>query len=131
MATDTAESVHTNAARRQLSALTSAIGDISSRFLEPADLDAAIDYALERLGTSCEADHAQLFQFSGRADAPVKTHTWSAPGVERQISGPDSVHVETVPWWVDRLQAARKRVAAHEASEVMDLKVLPAPSEKA
>jgi len=77
---------------------------ISSRFINVTDFDAAVDQTLNDIGEMCGANRSYLFLLNKDKKTLDNTHEWCSDGVQPQISNFQDVPIETLPWWMDKLE---------------------------
>lgn len=102
------------------------VSAISSRFVAPTDLDAAIDDSLADVGTLAGAGRAYLFLLREDGVAMDNSHEWCAEGVQPQKQNLQGLSTAAVPWWMQKLRA-------REAIQVADVSRMPtgaAPEQK-
>ena len=104
LAYDVSQRVRTEQALRRHLTLEETISDISTRFVVPTDLDAAIDYAIERMGIFSDASRAYIFQFQLDQQIMDNTHEWCAAGVNPEITVLQGLPMERFHWSLDRLR---------------------------
>jgi hypothetical protein len=80
------------------------IASVSSLFVAPNDIDAAISVALDEIGRLCGASRSYVFLF--RENEPIidNTHEWCNEGVEPQKKKLQNLPTDIYPWWMARLQ---------------------------
>ena len=107
-------------------AVENAITEISSRLIGETEIDATIDFALERIGSLSGASRAYLFLFREDEGKLDNTHEWCAEGVSRQLENLQGLSMESFPWWMSQLREGHTLT-------VHDVSALPkaAASEKA
>ena len=66
--------------------------------------DAAIDATLEKAGRLLGMDRAYVFLFSPDGLRMTNTHEWCAPGVEPQSDAIQSMPLDAMPWWSERIR---------------------------
>jgi PAS domain S-box-containing protein len=98
------------------------IAAISSRFVDPDDIDQAINYSLADLGRLTQSSRAYMFLFDESAGTMSNTHEWAAPGVAPQIGALQGLPFDTFSWWIARLRR-------NETIHVPDVSKLPAEAE--
>jgi len=88
-------------ALRRMSDLQELLATLASSFINlPLDREgAAIDRALERMGTFISADRAYVFDYGFQADTCSNTHEWCASGVSPQIDNLQNLPLGEVPDW--------------------------------
>lgn len=96
----------------------SVIAQISSQFVNPPDLDEAINEALAEVGSISGASRAYMFFLRKNGTLLDNTHEWCAKGVSPEIEKLKDITVEAVPWWIKQL---RKEKVIH----VSDVSLLP------
>jgi PAS domain S-box-containing protein len=82
----------------------SVIYRISSRFVNPANFDEAINKSLADMGQISGASRVYIFLAQENGKMMDNTHEWCATGVNPQIDNLKNVPVEVVPWWIKQLR---------------------------
>jgi len=87
-------------------ALEELVGRISGHFinLDPAEIDAGIQYALQAVGEFCGVDRSYVFQFSGDGTTLDNTHEWCAEGIEPFVDSLQGMPRAAFPWFLERLE---------------------------
>ncbi|NET39112.1 MAG: PAS domain S-box protein, partial [Cyanothece sp. SIO1E1] len=82
------------------------ISEISSRFinLSANEVDAAINQALQKLGTFTQADTCYIFKLASDRQTFSMTYEWVATGVNPQLSKAQTIPIQAFPWSMDQLQ---------------------------
>lgn len=106
-ATVTPEAIQALQFRRDLERL---ITELSTHFihLEAAQMDDAIQNALEALGQFTQVDRSYIFRYSADGTVSNNTHEWCAPGITGQIDELQDVPNDLLPWWSEKM--ARREV---------------------
>jgi PAS domain S-box-containing protein len=88
--------------RIKLESLTS---QISSSFinLSSEETDNGINQALKVVGEFLNIDRSYVFLFSDDMTTMSNTHEWCADGIEPQRANLQDIPVETLPWWMEKL----------------------------
>ncbi|HUT62722.1 MAG TPA: PAS domain S-box protein [Anaerolineae bacterium] len=81
------------------------IAAISTHFIRiiPEKIDSGISYALQKIGEFSCTDRGYVFLFKNDNTLVDNTHEWCAAGIEPQIDNLKNLPVETVPWWMNKL----------------------------
>ncbi len=90
----------------------------SRRFVDPENLDAAIQAALAELGDRLAADRTYVFELDADSANMSNTFEWCAAGVVPYIDELKGLPQTMFPWWMGELQAGRPIV-------VSDVSTLP------
>jgi len=88
-------------------ALERVIARVSSRFVNPPDVDTAINESLADLGTVAGASRVYLFLLRDNGTVMDNTHEWCADGVTPQIGNLQNLPSDLFPWWMEQLRADR------------------------
>jgi diguanylate cyclase (GGDEF)-like protein len=98
--TDARDAQAANVALAQRTACEEAVRDISRLFLatNASILDAAINAALQRIGTCLGAHRCYLFQMDAGGLTMTCTHEWCASGIAPQIDDLQALSVARYPW---------------------------------
>jgi PAS domain S-box-containing protein len=83
-----------------------AIASVSSLFIAPTDIDAAIDAALDEVGRLCGASRSYIFLFRENGTVMDNTHEWCNDGVESQKENLQNLPTNRYSWWMDKLYNA-------------------------
>jgi len=94
------------------------ITEISSGFVGIYNLNDTINKLLERTGMFCGASRSYLFLLKDDNMMLENTHEWCAPGVPPQIEDLKNLPVESIPWWMSKLNN-------NEPVHVPDVAALP------
>jgi GAF domain-containing protein/DNA-binding response OmpR family regulator len=97
-----------------------ALRQISSRFIDPKDLEQAINDTLKETGGVLKADRAYLFRIHGKGAKMSNTHEWVAEKALARIEELQELDTAAFPWWMDNLHN-------NEIIAVSDVSQLPAP----
>ncbi|MFN8634879.1 MAG: GAF domain-containing protein [Chloroflexota bacterium] len=83
------------------------IAAIATRFVSVtgADLDAAIDEAVGRLGAFSDVDRSYVLQFTPDLAFASNTHEWCAEGIEPQIGNLQGVPLADFEWFLAQLRS--------------------------
>ncbi|GEM_PF-2322954 len=98
---DITERVQTEQKLQRQSQLQNLLLKLSAEFINlPLDrIDAAIQNALQEMGTFVAADRAYVFDYDFRANIAINTFEWCAPGITPQIEALQAVPLEGIPEW--------------------------------
>lgn len=90
-------------------ALARLIARMSSDFvgLAPEQTDAAINRALETIGTFAGTDRSYVFLFRDDLRRAGNTHEWCAAGVAPQKERLQDIPAAALSWWMERLQTGK------------------------
>lgn len=79
---------------------------ISTSFINlPAEeMDRGIDSALESVGLFSQADRSYVFLLRNGDQVLCNTHEWAAEGIQPAIEELQEVHVDDIPWIMNRLR---------------------------
>ena len=126
MSTEISEQFEDESGLKRRLAVEKAITEISSRLIGETDVDATIDFALQRIGSLSGASRAYLFLFREEEEKLDNTHEWCAEGVSRQLENLQGLSMASFPWWMSRLREGHTLT-------IHDVSALPkaAASEKA
>ncbi len=102
-----AERVRTEQALQNRLAFEKIITDISTEFinLAPDQIDAGIQRALRTIGEFTGSDRSYVFTFSPDGTTMDNTHEWCRAGVEPLQPLYQVQPVDTLPWFMSRIQA--------------------------
>lgn len=95
---------------------------ISTRFINPIDIDECIQTSLREIGELCNASRSYLFKIHD-SNLMSNTHEWCAKGVSPQITELQKLPIDSFPWWMDMLQKGR-------IINVSDISEIPINGEK-
>lgn len=84
--------------------LDRAIAAMPPRFVDPAQIDPAIDASLEDLGRACGACRSSLSLFNESGTLLGTTHEWCAPGQKPRRGEFQKLIADDLPWWVVRIR---------------------------
>ncbi|MBI2958382.1 MAG: GAF domain-containing protein [Chloroflexi bacterium] len=90
--------------RRRSEEQAKKLAAISARFVDPKELDEAINASLADIGVLSRAGRAYLFLLREGGTIMDNSHEWCAPGVSPQIDNLKNLPVDTFPWWMARLR---------------------------
>jgi signal transduction histidine kinase/DNA-binding response OmpR family regulator/signal transduction protein with GAF and PtsI domain len=93
---------------------------ISSRFVDPKDLDQAIKDTLRETGTVLQANRAHLFRVHDDGAKMSNTHEWVAEGTLARIEELQTLDTAAFPW-------AMNRFYENEIVALSDVSQLPEP----
>ncbi|MFX1279389.1 MAG: ATP-binding protein [Promethearchaeota archaeon] len=80
------------------------ISKISSRFVNPTNLNEAIQTSLEEIGLLSQASRSYLFIFDNDNRTMSNTHEWCLDGVYPQIEKLQNLQMEVFPWSIKKLK---------------------------
>ncbi len=100
-----------------------ALSQASSRFVNPQNLDQAINEMLRDTGTVLNASRAYLFKIHDDGAKMDNTHEWVAEGTTPQIENLQGLDTDIFPWWMNKLYD-NEIIAASDVSQ------LPSPEKK-
>lgn len=101
----------TNQRREQriefLETLETELTELSIDFLRTNeyDIDNLIDRTLEKIGVLVNADRSYVFNIDSAANTLSNTHEWCSEGTEPQIDMLQNIPQDTLPWWIEKLEA--------------------------
>ncbi|MFX1324696.1 MAG: ATP-binding protein, partial [Promethearchaeota archaeon] len=103
------------------------VSAISSRFVNPLNIDDAINSTLKEIGILTKASRSYLFLFNEDKTTMCNTHEWTIEGVSPQLQEPElqNVPMEMFSWSLSRL----KNGEILNIQDIMDLP-LEASAEK-
>ncbi|MBN1813542.1 MAG: GAF domain-containing protein [Anaerolineae bacterium] len=93
---------------------------ISSRFIDPKDLDQAINDTLKETGSVLEVSRAYLFRIHSNGTKMSNTHEWAAEETLAQTEELQELDTTAFPWWMDNLHK-------NEIIALSDISQLPKP----
>jgi GAF domain-containing protein/DNA-binding response OmpR family regulator len=96
---------------------------ISSRFIDPKDLDQAINDTLKETGSVLQASRAYLFKIHSNGTKMSNTHEWAAEETLARIEELQDLDTATFPEWMDTLH--NNKIIIHS-----DIGHLPKPEKK-
>lgn len=96
-----------------------AISSISTWFLNPGDLDRAIQRSLAEIGRLTGAERVYTFQFRPDLKSMSNTHEWCAVGVPSVIESLQDLPSSSFPWWMGLLKLG-------ETIHIEDVNAMPA-----
>jgi PAS domain S-box-containing protein len=79
------------------------ISMVSSRFVDPIDLDDTINESLRDIGTYSRASRAYFFIFNSDYSRMDNLQEWCADGVAPQIHNLKNLPTAIFPWWMKKL----------------------------
>ncbi len=103
--------------------LEQVLTQVSSRFVDPPDLDQAINEMLRDTGTVLDANRAYLFRIDNEGTKMDNTHEWVAAGTTPQIENLQGLETALFPWWMSKLYN-------NEVIAVSDVSQLPTPEKE-
>jgi len=103
--------------------LEQVLTQVSSRFVDPPDLDQAINEMLRDTGTVLDANRAYLFRIDNKAATMDNTHEWVAAGTMPQIENLQGLETALFPWWMSKLYN-------NEVIAISDVSQLPTPEKE-
>jgi len=80
------------------------IAMISSRFVNPDDIDEAINLSLKDIGILSQASRSYIFLFNDDNITMSNTHEWCAENVDSQIDELKDLPIEVFPWSTNKLK---------------------------
>ncbi len=83
--------------------LEGAVAAMPARFMDPAQIDPAIDDSLEDLGRACGASRAYLSLFNDPRTLLGTTHEWCRPEQNPRRGKSRKFLASDLPWWVARI----------------------------
>ncbi len=81
-----------------------AIATISSRFVNPDDIDKAINLSLKDIGILSQASRSYVFLFNDDNITMSNTHEWCAENVKSQIEEIKDVPIDAFPWSINKIK---------------------------
>lgn len=99
------------------------LSEVSSRFVDPQNLDQAINEMLRDTGTVLNANRAYLFEIYDDGAKMDNTHEWVAEGTTPQIENLQGLETAIFPWWMNKLYS-------NEVIAVSDVSQLPSPEKE-
>jgi len=106
MALDATERRHAQEALRHRVEFEKLIASISTRFvnLDPAEVDAGIEDALQAIGKFVGAERCHIVLLSDDRLSCRLTHEWSAPGFDNRKEIYPEFPAAAFPWWFEQLE---------------------------
>ena len=86
--------------------IESLIASISAHFIniDSDNIDIEIYDALKTIGEFVHVDRSYMFMFSDDSKSKLdNTHEWCAEGIEPQIQNLKGITIESLPWWMAKL----------------------------
>ncbi len=80
------------------------ISTISSRFVNPDNIDESIDSSLKDIGILSQASRSYLFRFNEDNITLSNTHEWCSEGVESQKEQLQNLPMDVFPWSINKLK---------------------------
>ncbi len=80
------------------------ISTISSKFVNPVDIDEAINSSLKNIGIISQASRSYLFLFNEDNITMNNTHEWCAEGVNPQLKELQNIPMAPFQWSIDKLK---------------------------
>jgi len=80
------------------------ISTISSRFVNPDNIDEAIDLSLKDIGILSQANRSYLFRFNDDNITISNTHEWCSESVESQKEQLQNLPMDVFPWAINKLK---------------------------
>jgi len=99
------------------------LSQASSRFVDPQNLDQAINEMLRDTGTVMNANRVYLFKIYDDGVKMDNTHEWVAEGTTPQIESLQGLDTDIFPWWMGKLRD-NEIIAASNVSQ------LPSPEKE-
>ena len=94
------------------------ISKISSRFINPSEIDQCVTDSLKLLGQLCNASRSYVFMIHDDKKLMNNTHEWCADGVSSQKEMLQNISVSEFPWWMHQLKKG-------ESIQISDLSEIP------
>ncbi len=99
------------------------LSQASSRFVDPQNLDQAINEMLRDTGTVVNANRVYLFKIYDDGVKMDNTHEWVAQGTTPQIESLQGLDTDIFPWWMGQLRD-------NEVIAASDVSQLPSPEKE-
>ena len=80
------------------------LSTISTRFVNPDNIDEAINSSLKAIGILSQASRSYLFLFSEDKTTMSNTHEWCNEGVTPQLEQLKDIPIELFPWSINKLK---------------------------
>ncbi|MBY8990942.1 MAG: GAF domain-containing protein [Candidatus Lokiarchaeota archaeon] len=80
------------------------VSTISSRFVNPVNIDKALKISLEEIGHLSQASRSYLFLFNDDSKTMSNTHEWCTEDVSSQIGELQNLPMETFPWSIQKIK---------------------------
>ncbi len=80
------------------------ISSISARFVNPDNIDEAINSSLKDIGILSQASRSYLFRFNNDNKTMTNTHEWCNEGVESQKNQIQNIPMDVFPWSINKLK---------------------------
>ncbi|MBN2018323.1 MAG: PAS domain S-box protein [Candidatus Cloacimonetes bacterium] len=100
---DITEQKHAEQLLKRKLEIEKSIAAVSSLFVAPTDIDAAINAALDEIGRLCGASRSYVFLFRETNTVLANTHEWCDEGVESQKEKRQNLNVNKYHWWMAKL----------------------------
>ncbi len=94
--------MNTHDLERQLE-LEKLIAEVARKFVMVNEVTDAVNEALERIGTFCDAGRAYLFEFDSSRKFMHNTFEWCDRGVEPEQHKLQNLPLSMFPWWIQQL----------------------------
>ena len=101
---DITKQKHTEQLLKRKLEIEKSIAAVSSLFVAPTDIDAAISASLDEIGRLCGASSSYVFLFGEDSSVMSNTHEWCNEGVEPQKENLQNLPTDIYPWWMSKLQ---------------------------
>ena len=79
------------------------LSQVSGRFVDPQNLDQAIDEMLRDTGSVLEVNRSYIFKLHDGGIKMSNTHEWVSAGTPPQIHNLQNLEATALPWWMDKL----------------------------
>ena len=86
----------------------SVISRISSRFVNPPDIDKAINESLADMGTISDASRVYIFLLQKNRTVITNTHEWCKKGIPSDIKNLQNLPVNEFPFLIEELKQGKK-----------------------
>ena len=80
------------------------ISSISSKFVNPVDIDEAINSSLKNIGIISQASRSYIFLFYEENSTMSNTHEWCAEGVNPQLKELQNIPIAPFQWSINKLK---------------------------
>ena len=101
-------------AYERLTAMQEFVAEVLSQFVHRplAEVPAAVDEALARLGSFCAVDRAYVFEMR-QGGLMSNTHEWCAPGIQPEIDTLQDLPRDVIHFWLEPLARGRPVEVPH------------------
>lgn len=103
--------------------LESVISQISSRFVNPANLNKVINDSIADIGEISKASRVYIFLFQQDGKLMDNTHEWCKSEISPQIGNLKNVPTEIFSWWMEQLQNEK-------IIQIQDVSLMPPEAKK-